>query len=398
MKQYGLKRICVLLLCVLIGISGILPATTLAAAAQEHTEALSVAAPSVILLESSTGQVIYEKDADSKRSPASITKIMTLLLTFEQLEAGKIKLTDEVITSAHAKSMGGSQVFLEEGECQTVDTLIKCIAIASGNDASVAMAEHIAGSEEAFIMMMNEKAGQLGMQNTHFEDCCGLTSSDNHYTTARDVAIMSRELTLKYPQIFEYTTIWMEDITHTTAKGSTPFTLSSTNKLLKQYQWATGLKTGSTDKAKYCLSATASKDGIDLIAVVMAAPDYKVRFQDAQVLLNYGFSVSNIYADDNKDTLPALPVTGGVEEDVELLYNGDFRYLDIQGSDLSAVEKQLKLPIEVQAPVKKGEKAGDAVYLLNGKQIGAVDILYAKDIRRAVYKDYVQKVFYRFLL
>lgn len=398
MKQYGLKRICVLLLCVLIGISGILPATTLAAAAQEHTEALSVAAPSVILLESSTGQVIYEKDADSKRSPASITKIMTLLLTFEQLEAGKIKLTDEVITSAHAKSMGGSQVFLEEGECQTVDTLIKCIAIASGNDASVAMAEHIAGSEEAFIMMMNEKAGQLGMQNTHFEDCCGLTSSDNHYTTARDVAIMSRELTLKYPQIFEYTTIWMEDITHTTAKGSTPFTLSSTNKLLKQYQWATGLKTGSTDKAKYCLSATASKDGIDLIAVVMAAPDYKVRFQDAQVLLNYGFSVSNIYADDNKDTLPALPVTGGVEENVELLYNGDFRYLDIQGSDLSAVEKQLKLPIEVQAPVKKGEKAGDAVYLLNGKQIGAVDILYAKDIRRAVYKDYVQKVFYRFLL
>lgn len=398
MKRYGLKKVCVLLLSVLIGISGALPATTLVAAAQEYTEALSVAAPSVLLLEASTGQVIYEKDADSKRSPASITKIMTLLLTFEQLEAGKIKLTDEVITSAHAKSMGGSQVFLEEGECQTVDTLIKCIAIASGNDASVAMAEHIAGSEEAFIMMMNEKAGRLGMQNTHFEDCCGLTSSDNHYTTARDVAIMSRELTLKYPQIFEYTTIWMEDITHTTAKGSTPFTLSSTNKLLKQYQWATGLKTGSTDKAKYCLSATASKDGIDLIAVVMAAPDYKVRFQDAQVLLNYGFSVSNIYADDNKDTIPALPVTGGVEENVELLYNGDFRYLDIQGSDLSAVEKQLKLPIEVQAPVKKGEKAGDAVYLLNGKQIGTVDILYAKDIRRAVYKDYVQKVFHRFLL
>lgn len=364
----------------------------------ENTAALSVQAPSVILLEASTGQVIYEKDADTARSPASITKIMTLLLIFEQLEKGKIQLTDEVITSAHAKSMGGSQVFLEEGEIQTVETLIKCITIASGNDASVAMAEHIAGSEEAFVALMNEKAQQLGMNGTHFEDCCGLSASDNHYTSARDVAVMSRELTVHYPQIFDYTKIWMEDITHTTARGSSQFTLSSTNKLLKQYQWATGLKTGSTSKAKYCLSATASKDGIDLIAVVMAAPDYKVRFQDAQVLLNYGFSVSHIYEDSNDQTPGNLAVVGGVEESVPLSFAGEFRYLDTHGNDLNAVEKKIKLPEEAQAPIQKGTKAGEAVYILQGKQIGTVDILFDGEVKKAVYRDYLWKVFLNYLL
>lgn len=364
----------------------------------ENTAALSVQAPSVILLEASTGQVIYEKDADTARSPASITKIMTLLLIFEHLEKGKIQLTDEVITSAHAKSMGGSQVFLEEGEIQTVETLIKCITIASGNDASVAMAEHIAGSEEAFVALMNEKAQQLGMNGTHFEDCCGLSASDNHYTSARDVAVMSRELTVHYPQIFDYTKIWMEDITHTTARGSSQFTLSSTNKLLKQYQWATGLKTGSTSKAKYCLSATASKDGIDLIAVVMAAPDYKVRFQDAQVLLNYGFSVSHIYEDSNDQTPGNLAVVGGVEESVPLSFAGEFRYLDTHGNDLNAVEKKIKLPEEAQAPIQKGTKAGEAVYILQGKQIGTVDILFDGEVKKAVYRDYLWKVFLNYLL
>ncbi len=179
---------------------------------------------------------------------------MTLLLTFEALEKGRIKLEDEVTTSAYAKSMGGSQVFffLEEGEIQTVDTLIKCITVASGNDASVAMAEYVAGSEAEFVNMMNEKAASLGMNNTHFLDCCGLSSDSAHHTTARDVAIMSRELITRYPQIYNYTKIWMEDITHVTRQGSKPFTLSSTNKLLKQYQWTTGLKTGSTNAAKYC--------------------------------------------------------------------------------------------------------------------------------------------------
>ena len=278
--------------------------------------AVTVSAPSAILLEAQTGTVIFEKDADRICSPASITKIMTLLLIFEALGQGQIHLTDEVVTSEHAQSMGGSQVFLEAGEVQTVETLIRCIAVASGNDAAVAMAEYICGSEEAFVTKMNEKAQSLGMTNTHFTDCCGLTDDDSHHTTARDVAIMSRELVQKYPDIYQYTGIWMEDITHTTARGSTPFTLSSTNKLLKQYQWATGLKTGSTAKAKYCLSATARKDGIDLIAVVMTAPDSRARFLDAAALLSYGYSVSSLYRDDNKDQLLPVPVKGGQEETV----------------------------------------------------------------------------------
>lgn len=359
---------------------------------------VSISAPSAILIEASTGQVIYEVNATERRSPASITKIMTLLITFEELAKGKIALEDEVITSAHAKSMGGSQVFLEEGEIQTLETLIKCIAVASGNDASVAVAEHIAGSEEAFVGMMNDKAAELNMLDTHFEDCCGLSNSDNHYTTAKDVAIMSRELTTKYPEVFHYSQIWMEDITHVTARGTSQFTLSSTNKLLKQYEWATGLKTGSTDKAKYCLSATASKDGIELIAVIMGAPDYKVRFQDAAALLNYGFSVSNVYLDENKDILTPLPVEGGVEEWVLLSYAGEFKYLDLGGNDMSKVEKSFEMPEMVEAPVEKGAVAGEAVYRLNGNEIGRVQIVYEEGVERALYKDYLLKIFDSFLL
>ncbi|HKM34941.1 MAG TPA: D-alanyl-D-alanine carboxypeptidase family protein [Lachnospiraceae bacterium] len=359
---------------------------------------VSISAPSAILIESSTGQVIYEVNATERRSPASITKIMTLLLTFEKLSEGKISLEDEVITSAYAKSMGGSQVYLEEGEMQTLDTMIKCISIASGNDASVAVAEYIAGSEEAFVDMMNVKAQDLGMVDTHFEDCCGLTNSDDHYTTAKDVAIMSRELTLKYPEVFLYAQIWMEDITHVTARGTSQFTLSSTNKLLKQYEWATGLKTGSTNKAKYCLSATASKDNIDLIAVVMGAPDYKVRFQDAASLLNYGFSVSDVFVDENKDVLEKLYVEGGKSEWVPLHYESEYRYLDIKGNDLSQVQKVINLPQTAKAPVEKGGLAGEAQYLLNGAVIGSIPILYAETVEKAVYKDYLLKMFSFFLL
>lgn len=359
---------------------------------------VNVSAPSVILMEASTGQVIYEMNATERRSPASITKIMTLLIAFEKLSEGKISLEDRVVTSAYAKSMGGSQVFLEEGEIQTVETLLKCIAVASGNDASVALAEYIAGSETAFVDMMNEKAAALGLADTHFEDCCGLSDSDNHYTSAKDVAIMSRELTVNYPEVFNYTKIWMEDITHTTAKGMSQFTLSSTNKLLKQYEWATGLKTGSTDKAKYCLSATASKDGIDLIAVVMGAPDPKVRFQDAAALLSYGFSVSRIYKDENTDLLADLPVEGGVREAVPLIYEGPFRYLDVAGNDLGQVEKSLKLPETVQAPVEKGAVAGEAVYMLNGQMLGSVPLLYGESVEKAGYGDCLKKVFAAFLL
>lgn len=357
-----------------------------------------ITSPSAIVIEASTGQVIYEKNAEERRSPASITKIMTLLIIFDYLENGRVTLEDEVRTSAHAQSMGGSQVFLEEGEVQTLDTLIKCIAVASGNDAAVAAAEHVAGSEEEFVYLMNQRAAGLGMENTHFEDCCGLTDSDGHYTSAKDVAIMSRELITKYPKIFDYTGIWMEDITHTTNRGTETFTLSSTNKLLKSYEWATGLKTGSTSKAKFCLSATARKDGMDLIAVVMGAEEGKIRFSEAITLLSYGYSVSHIYEDKNEDILPAVPIKGAIAEETAVAYQAPFRYLDTTGQNLDGVEKIISLPEQVQAPVKAGDVAGEAIYLLAGNKLGSVPIIFKEDVPVAVYKDFVRKVFETFLL
>ena len=358
----------------------------------EALAAPPVEAPSYILMEASTGQIICEQNAQERRSPASITKIMTLLVIFDHLGSGRVKLDSEVMTSAYAKSMGGSQVFLEEGEVQTLETIIKCIAVASGNDASVAAAEFIAGSEQEFVNLMNKRAEEMGLTNTHFEDCCGLSESDNHYTSAEDVARMSRELITKYPQILDYTKIWMEDITHSTQQGTSNFTLSSTNKLLKMYEWTTGLKTGSTSKALYCLSATASKDNIDLIAVVMASPSNKTRFQDAMALLNYGYSVSALYEDANEEKLPAIPVKGGVQEEAPLIYKGPFRYLDIAGSDLSSIEKTISLPPEIQAPVQRGDAVGEAVYKLNGERIGSVSILSDVTIEKAGYKDYLLKL------
>lgn len=386
--MFGKRYLTALLLAALLVCTAVLPVKA----------DVAISSPSAILIESSTGQVIYELNASERRSPASITKIMTLLLTFEAVDAGRAALTDQVTVSEYASSMGGSQVYLAAGEVQTLDTMIKCIAVSSGNDASVAVAEYLAGSEEAFVELMNERAAQLGMTDTHFEDCCGLSDSDNHYTSAKDVAIMSRELTANHPDIFNYTTIWMEDIIHETRQGSIPFTLSSTNKLLKQYQWTTGLKTGSTSKAKYCFSATASKDGIDLIAVVMGAPDYKARFQDAQTLLTYGFGVCDIYIDENKDTLAPLTVEGGTVEQAGIRYQGEFRYLDTAGSDLSAVEKVLELPETAQAPVEEGAEAGRAKYLLNGAEIGSVPILYTESVEKAGYFDYLRRVFGFFLL
>lgn len=329
-------------------------------------EAVEVAAPSVCLMEASTGQVIYEKNADEKRSPASITKIMSLILIFDALEQGKIKMDDLVVTSAYAKSMGGSQVFLEEGETQTVETLIKCIVVASGNDATVTMAEYIAGSEDAFVQMMNDRAKTLGMDNTHFTDCCGLTEDPSHLTTARDIAVMSRELINKYPQIHNYSTIWMENIVHVTNQGTKEFGLANTNKLLKMATnfRTTGLKTGSTSLAKYCLSATAEKDGVRLIASIMAAPDYKVRFQDAVTLLNYGYAVCRLYEDKEKLPLPEMPVKNGVEDAVPLTYDGTFSYLSINGEDFSKVEKTLILEESLTAPVEPGRKAGVLSYSL----------------------------------
>ena len=321
-------------------------------------------------------------------------------MIFDALEQGKIKMDDLVVTSAYAKSMGGSQVFLEEGETQTVETLIKCIVVASGNDATVAMAEYIAGSEDAFVQMMNDRAKTLGMDNTHFTDCCGLTEDPSHLTTARDIAVMSRELINKYPQIHNYSTIWMENIVHVTNQGTKEFGLANTNKLLKMATnfRTTGLKTGSTSLAKYCLSATAEKDGVRLIASIMAAPDYKVRFQDAVTLLNYGYAVCRLYEDREKLPLPEMPVKNGVEDSVPLTYDGTFSYLSINGEDFSKVEKTLILEESLTAPVEPGMKAGVLSYSLGGKKLGELPVITDGTAAEAGYKDYVKDLFELWLL
>ena len=350
----------------------------------QQTGNVDISAPSALLMEASTGQVIYEKDADSKRPPASVTKVMTLLLIFDALKNGKIHLDDEVTTSEYAASMGGSQVFLEPGEVQTVDTLIKCISVASANDACVCMAEYISGNEQEFVNQMNERAKGLGMNNTHFINCNGL-DAEGHVTTARDIALMSRELIRTYPQIFDYCNIWMEDITHTTKKGSTQFGLTNTNKMIRQYEYATGLKTGSTSQAKFCISATARKDDMDLIAVIMAADDSKERMRDAIGLLNYGFGKCQKYQEDKVHKIPDIDVKRGVEKKVRVAQKETFSYVDTTGADLSGIKRTVKINADIAAPVKQGDKVGELKYSLNGKEIGKIDILAVEDVAEISY-------------
>ena len=357
---------------------------------QQEAE-VEVQAPSAVLMEASTGAVLYEKDADTRRAPASVTKIMTMLLIFDALEDGKIALEDEVSTSEYAASMGGSQVFLEPGETQSVDTMLKCISVASANDACTAMAEYIAGSEEAFVKMMNERAAGLGMKNTTFQNCNGL-DTEGHLTTARDIALMSRELIEKYPKIHDYCMIWMDTITHTTKKGTSEFGLSNTNKLVRQYPYATGLKTGSTDEAKFCVSATAEKGGMELIAVILGGENSKQRFQDATKLLNYGFGKCQVYEDNDPPKLKPAEVQGGVKEQILCEYADTFRYLDTSGANLAGVTKKTQMKQSVKAPVKKGQKVGELVYKLGEKEIGRVEILAKESCKKAEFLDYLKKV------
>lgn len=344
-----------------------------------------VSAPSVLLMDADTGTVLYAKDENTERPLASVTKVMTLLLTFEALDRGQISLDDTVTVSEHAAGMGGSQVFLEPNETQTVDTMIKCITVASANDASVAMAEFISGSEEAFVAQMNARAAELGMEHTNFVNCCGL-DAEGHYSSALDIALMSRELTVNHPEIFDYTSIWMEDITHHTSKGDSTFTLSSTNRLMKQYEYATGLKTGSTSQAKFCLAATATKDGVNLIASIMAAEDSKTRIADAVSLFNWGFASCRVFSDENTDILPDIPVTGGKKTSLSICYKGPFRYLDTTGSG-ETLNKTLDLPDTLAAPVAEGDTVGKAVYFLGETRIGEVDVLAAETIETLTFRD-----------
>ena len=353
--------------------------------------AVEVTAPSALLMEASTGTVIFEKDADTARPPASVTKVMTMLLIFDALANGSISLDDEVTVSEYAASMGGSQVFLEPGEIQTVDTMLKCIAVASANDACVAMAEYICGNEEEFVNRMNERAAGLGMENTHFVNCNGL-DAEGHMTSARDIALMSRELITKYPQVHDYSMIWMENITHTTKKGTSEFGLTNTNKLVRRYEYATGLKTGSTGDAKFCVSATAEKNGIELIAVVMAAENSKDRFSDAVKLLNYGFGKCQLYTDESTDGIRDAEVENGVEETVPVERSNTFSYLDTEGTGVNGIERAIVMEEPINAPVRKGDVVGHIVYSLDGNELGRTELIAGADVEKAGFLDNLKKI------
>lgn len=359
-------------------------------------EGPEIEAPCAILTEASTGRVIYEKNADESLHPASITKIMTLLIIFDAIEDGSISPEDTVTVSEHAASMGGSQVFLEPGETQTVETMIKCIAIASANDACVAMAEHISGSEDAFVQSMNERAEALGMNNTHFVNCCGL-DADGHMTTARDVAIMSRELITAHPAIHDYSCIWMDTITHVTRRGESEFVLNNTNKLLKQYEWATGLKTGSTSLAKFCLSATARRNDIELISVIMASPSGKTRVSDSIALLNYGYGICSLYHDNNMPSIDVIPIKGGIRSDISVEYSSQMNYLFTDKYDASLIESHAEYLEDLEAPVQKGDVIGQLTYTYDGKFMDSIDIIASESIKKAGYGDYINSLWQCFL-
>ncbi len=333
-------------------------------------------AKSVILMEASTGKVLLEDNADAPLPPASVTKIMTLLIVMEAIEDGKISFDDKVTVSNNAASMGGSQVYLEPGEEMSVDEMIKCVVVSSANDAAVALAEYVAGSEELFVEQMNKRAGELGMNNTHFENTNGLDDTvSNHVTSARDIAIMSREL-IKHPKILEYSSIWMDTI----RDGA--FTLTNTNRLIRFYSGANGLKTGSTSKAGFCISATALRDNMQLIAVVMGAPNRDTRNEIAKKLLDFGFASYSVSRLEARELEP-LRLLGGLTDTVRVGY-GEFSAVVGKGK-ASAVEKRVTMPENLTAPVKKGDIVGEVEYLLDGEVIGKVDVTALEDADKIAY-------------
>ncbi len=334
-----------------------------------------VTAPSAILMEAASGQILYELNADKKLPIASVTKTMTMLLIMEALDSGKINMTDKVTTSEYAASMGGSQVFLEMGEEMTAEDMLKAIAVASGNDAAVAMAEFVAGTESAFVEMMNKRAAELGCKNTHFINCNGLDETSEHHSSARDVAIISREL-LKHPKILEYTSIWMD-----TLRGG-EFGLSNTNKLIRFYKGANGLKTGSTSIAKYCLSAAAKRDGMQLIAVVLAAPSSAERFSSASKLLDYGFAnYSVVNASEKIGKLDKLPVIGGKTDFVTPFADKSVSFIVKKGNQ-GRIEVSTTFDEPLRAPIAKNQKIGTSTLAINGEKVAVCDILATEDVER----------------
>lgn len=335
---------------------------------------LTITAKSAILMERSTGTVLFEHDADKQMPPASITKVMTLLLVFEAMDAGKFTMETEIVASEHACSMGGSQIWLEPGEAFTVNELLKAAAISSANDACVALGEAVSGSEETFVELMNERAAELGMKNTVFKNCTGL-DAEGHLSTARDIAIMSAEL-LRHPEIKNYSTVWMDSL----RCGKTE--LTNTNRLVRFYKGCTGLKTGSTDGAGCCLSASAERDGMELISVTLGSPNTDERFAAGRKLLDYGFAnFALVKMTPPEEYLAPIPVAHGTAETVQPICEEPAAFLLKKGQE-TGVEQSVYLPEKLEAPVKAGDVLGRVTVTLSGGEIGGYDIVAAEDVPR----------------
>lgn len=344
-----------------------------ARAGEASSAVLPLSAPSALLMEKETGTVIFEKDAHTRLFPASVTKIMTMLLIAEDVDSGRLSLTDTVTASARAASFGGSCVFLEEGEQMSVSDMLKCIAVVSANDCAVAMAEHLAGSEQAFVKRMNERARELGLEDTHFTSCSGLFDDGEHYSSAYDIAVISREL-LRHPFIKDYTAIWLDSI----RDGA--FELNNTNKLVYWYPGCTGLKTGYTSTALYCLSASAEREGVEYIAVVLRCESIEKRNQDAKAMLNYAFANYRLCPLRPEEPLPALPVSMGQRGELALQVGGErFSLVPKSGGE---PEYALSLPESVTAPVRAGERLGSLTVTLNGEEIAQLPVTAAEDVPR----------------
>ncbi len=357
----------------------------LAARAEKVTPSLKLDAPSAVLIEADTGKILYEKNKDKKRACASITKVMTLLLVMEALENGQLKLDQKLTSSAHAASMGGSDIWLEEGEQMTVDDLIKATAVASANDAAVVLAEAISGSEDAFVAEMNKRAKKLGMKNTVFKNCNGLDEK-GHLTSAYDVAIMSREL-VKYPKIFDYTSIWLDSL----RGGKTQ--IVNTNKLLKTYDGITGLKTGTTGEAGCCMAATAERDGLGLVAVVLGCKSGTERFRDAASLLDYGFAnYTTQKLELPKDARKAVEVQNGMEKTVAVDCP-DPGNMVVSRMATNKLTSELKIKKEIKAPLRKGDRVGEVNYYLDGELLKALPITAKYDVPEMTFSTVVDGLF-----
>ncbi len=344
---------------------------------------VSPGAASVALMEKETGTLIYAENEHMALEPASVTKVMTLLLVMEAIDGGHLHYDDVLTASDHAASMGGSQVYLRAGEQMTVEDLLKAVCLASGNDAAVCLAEAVAGSEEAFVERMNTRAGELGMGDTHFLNCTGLPA-EGHVTSAYDIALMSRELILKHPDIRRFTTLWMDSL-----RGG-EFQLANTNRLIRYYDGATGLKTGSTDSALYCLSATAERDGMELIAAVMKAPTSSERFETAQNLMNYGFANYTLVDVYPAEALPTIPVTMGKKTAVQPIFASRDKLL-VEKTRVAEVEKTMELEPSVAAPVVEGQPLGMLTVTSGEEVLAEIPLIAGESVARLSYWDIVQR-------